>query len=343
MSKNRKRALSILGYLIGFSILGVILYFGGLQSIELAVTPIFSFLFFSFLANLSIFMVSSVRWGYIINQMAGEKAASYFHYFAYFVSGRFFGQYVSQAGGDLVVRPGLLNVLGNVQLKTSLTATFLEKIFDLTFIAVTVIPCALYLLGYLTRLQTSLIVIIILTFLLFFAIRRTEQMVNWSVAVLKRIFLFFKKIVLFNRFLKDKHLQQIESMNSMLLLKPQALLNTAALTILRYGLLVTRLYFLNLALELTIPTPVLIVGIPIAQLGLIFAFTPGALGILEAGWYGIFALAHVPEVQRSAFLLAQRVYWSIFIGIIFITTYVLFGADRVNLLQRKTQEKDHAE
>jgi uncharacterized protein (TIRG00374 family) len=337
MSINRKYVRSSLGYLLGFSILGLILYFGGRQSIELAVTPIPSFLLLSFLSELAIFITTSIRWRYLINQMAGGKVVvNLFHCFTCLVCGRFLGHYVSQLGGDLV-RPGLLRYVGGVPIKNSLSAILLERVFDLILIVTMLIPCTLYLFGFLTGLETSMIIALIIILILFVVIRNTEWFINLVILTLKNLYTFFTKILPFRSFKKDSYMQQISGIRSMLLLKPRALLNTAALTMLRHILMVVRIYFLTLALELTIPAPILIVGLPITHLSLIFAFTPGAVGFLEAGWYAVLAVAQVPEIERSAFLLAQRVFLSVFIGVIFLVTYAIFGANRTNLLRRSSQ------
>lgn len=60
------------------------------------------------------------------------------------------------------------------------------------------------------------------------------------------------------------------------------------------------------AFSLGLPDQVLLAGIPICQASFMFSFTAGGLGILEAGWLGIFALAGVSGPDVGAFLLGQR-------------------------------------
>ena len=103
------------------------------------------------------------------------------------------------------------------------------------------------------------------------------------------------------------------------------MLNIFSLTLLRFLFLVLRLYLLNESLDLGIPVALFVAGIPIAQLTLALALTPGALGFLEGGWYAVLTLGGVAEIERSAFLIGQRAYWSIFIGLIFLLTYILLG------------------
>jgi uncharacterized membrane protein YbhN (UPF0104 family) len=72
-------------------------------------------------------------------------------------------------------------------------------------------------------------------------------------------------------------------------------------------------------------------------MALAFAITPGAIGFLEGGWYAILTAGGIREIERSAFLIGQRVYLSLFIGIIFILTYIILGISQINNL--KTNEK----
>jgi len=333
-----KRLRNILGYAFGLLVLGLILYLGGIRAIELALTPHFGYLFACLLANFAVFSVSAFRWGYTTNQLVGKKITSYPRYFSYFVSSRFFGQYISQAGGDFVVKPGLLKQVNGIPLKSGLSSIVVEKLFDLSLIGILVIPSLLFLFNIINQTM-ALQTIIAIAFLYILLL------LNQSSKIIKLLFQLYEfglrslsKIPLLNRLVKEKNLSGNQSAEHYQLISKNVLLNIFLLTLLRFLLLILRLYLLNESLGLEIPVALFIAGIPIAQLALALALTPGSLGFLEGGWYAVLTLGGIGEIERSAFLIGQRAYWSIFIGLIFLFTYILFGV--ANYLRKDTRAPD---
>jgi uncharacterized membrane protein YbhN (UPF0104 family) len=112
------------------------------------------------------------------------------------------------------------------------------------------------------------------------------------------------------------------------------MVNLMLITLLRHVFILARLYSLVAALGITIPVSVLLAGIPVAQLSLLLAFTPGALGILEGGWYVVLVIGGVAAADIAAFLLGQRVYSLAATSLIFLLSYLLFGARRLLWLDR---------
>jgi uncharacterized protein (TIRG00374 family) len=332
----KKKWRNILGYIFGLLILGVILYLGGTQAIELAVTPNLGILFACFLANLAVYSVSSFRWGYTTNHLIGEKITSYAKYFSYFISSRFFGQYISQAGGDFMVKPGLLKQINGISLKYGLTSVVIEKLFDISLIGILLVPSFLYLFAIVNELSALIIVLTITLLFLLLLLFQTSRIIRIILGIFSIGLKVLKKIPLLKRLVKGNTESNFKSIEHLEIIQRGVILNIFSLSVLRFLILILRLYLLNASLELGIPLPLLIAGIPIAQLTLALALTPGSLGFLEGGWYGILTIGGIGEIERSAFLIGQRVYWSIFIGIIFLVTYISFGF--TNLI--KTRQKD---
>jgi uncharacterized membrane protein YbhN (UPF0104 family) len=71
-----------------------------------------------------------------------------------------------------------------------------------------------------------------------------------------------------------------------------------------------------------VPPLLIWVGIPIAQLGLLLAVTPGALGALEAGWLGVLLLAGLPRQDIATFLIGQRAALFVFIFVLGAISYL---------------------
>ncbi len=325
---RRARWQTVLGYLIGLAILVTLIYLGGVKSIQATFSPNPGFLLLTFIAHLALSTISAIRWGYMINVMEKYKVCSYYSYFFAFISGNFFGQYISRAGGDLLLRPSILNRISGVSLKNGFYAVFLEKVLDIIFIFIVLIPAILYLFNLTTGFISLLILSVSLIFLLYLFVWKNIGLLAVLKKLLERIFFILKKMFLLNRLAKDRYLEKIRHLDKLALFEREALLNLFTMTLVRYLTVVCRLYFLAIALDLSIPLPVLFVGLPIAQLSLALSFTPGGLGVLEGGWYAVFAIAGIPQVDRVTFLIGQRVYFLIFPSIIFLISYLVFGAKR---------------
>ena len=323
---SKGRLKQVVGYVVGLAVIAILVYLGGPKAIEATIRPDIGYLIGSFLANLLMLAISSTRWGYIVNNMVGTKVCSYWRYFHFFISGRFLGQYISRAGGDFLLRPGLLNRLEGVSLSKGISASLLDKAFDLTLIALLIIPSALHLLDVVTGVVAIGTVAVLLVSLAVLLLWKGSTLTTVLQSVLYRMHSLVSRIPLLRRIATEKRLRSIRNLEKLELLEWKSLLVILGLTLTRYLMVISRLYLLVLAIGLSIPLSVLLPGIIVAQSSLIFAFTPGALGILEGGWYMVLSAAGVPQVDRTTFLIGQRVYWFIFTTLIFLVVYLATGA-----------------
>lgn len=328
---KKRTAKQVLLFIAGLAVFSGIVYLGGVRGIEKNLDPQILPLVFSFVFFFLVFAVGAVRWGYIVNTLEKRKICSYFRYFSYFVSGAFTGQYISKAGGDFLVRPALLKKNEDASYKTGVIGVFIEKAIDLLFIFVLLIPAVLYFFNLFNAELTLITVAFLQITIFFFFIYKNR----WTVKLIKRMLRGFlrlsKKIPLVKRVIKESFFEKVDKLDGFTLLQRKSLLNLFIHTAFRYILLILRLYFLTQALRLQLPFIVLFLGIPVAQMSLLFSFTPGALGILEGGWYVVFSLTGHLQNEMSTFFVGQRGYWMIFTGIIFIISYILSAA----LKQRK--------
>ena len=98
---------------------------------------------------------------------------------------------------------------------------------------------------------------------------------------------------------------------------PQRALSRAYLfAISKFLFTVIRFVFLAMALDMQVSPLIFLLGAPMGQLSFLLAFTPGGLGIFEAGWYAVLAQAGVPDNHISPFLIEQRVFTTLFVGIL---------------------------
>ncbi len=91
------------------------------------------------------------------------------------------------------------------------------------------------------------------------------------------------------------------------------------------------------AIRVDIPLPAILASLPIVRLSAIAAVTPGGLGIVEGGWFITLSLAGVSGVDMSTFLIARRVYWMIFSGLLMGGMWVVVGPSQVREMVRVLQ------
>jgi uncharacterized membrane protein YbhN (UPF0104 family) len=84
-----------------------------------------------------------------------------------------------------------------------------------------------------------------------------------------------------------------------------------------------RAYFISLALNLTIPFWVIFLGVGMVRFILLFAVAPGRLGVLEVGWYAMFALAGLESSTIIPFLIGLRVYGFLFNAVLALCTHMV--------------------
>jgi uncharacterized membrane protein YbhN (UPF0104 family) len=67
-----------------------------------------------------------------------------------------------------------------------------------------------------------------------------------------------------------------------------------------------RIWCLASSFSISIPFDTFLLGLPVVQLGLLLAFTPGSLGFLEAGWLAVLSFQGISQNEIFTFLLILR-------------------------------------
>ncbi len=324
--RSRSRLLRGLGFALGVGLLGWIALLGGREAWVAPFQPRSLPLVLYFLALGLAIATTSRRWQILLNALSDQALCSFGVCFLHQSIGRFLGQFTSQTGSDLVYRPLALKGAHAVPLDKALQGSLWDKSFDLLF--------ALWLLGpalWLFKQEGSAPAEdgeVALAGLVVLALAGA-----WGTAlVLSR----FPRLI--ERVLRIQAIARLMSWSSQNqedpvpkralprgVIPPQVVLTALALTTGKYGLLVLRAFFLAQALNVAIPPEALVVGVPVSQLSLVLAFTPGALGVLEGSWWAVFALFSVPSEDVAAFLLGQRLYQIAFLGLLALTVFLARG------------------
>ncbi len=329
MKKAGKITFEILKFLLGIGIFSLLVYVGARKSVEGALSDSLLTVFspdiipivLSIATTFGAFFLYSLRWGYIANSIAGKKVCSSGEYFHYFISGFFSGQFISQFGGTLVVRPGMLSKKRDISYRKAVSSVFLEKIFDFILVLIMIVPCLLYVFQLVNVSEAITVIVCIFGVINFLFVRFNNKIIIYSKTFLQNTLQFIKNKPLLKKIYKESYNERIEGIQSATLLKKKTIFIILQLTALKYILLFARLYFLIIAFKLSIPASLLFLAMPVAQLSLLFAFTPGSIGVLEAGWFFIFNLFGTDAPEYLPFLMGQRIYWFISIALFFLFSY----------------------
>lgn len=312
--KNRRnRILSWLINLLGIGAFGLILYLGGIEAWQQIIRGDWRYILAAFAVTLLWNLVATYRWALIANQVVDfPERCPFRYYFTYQMIGMLAGQVLPITVGMVGARPVALSLSRGVSLKQSALSVFLDKLFDLILAVLLVTPVALYLVDWISlylALGLMASIVIIGAFVLGLQYGGAVRLVG---RVGTRLAQPLARMPLFGRKLARSLPQQLDRVTKRTALSNRLAVQAFLLTIVMYGLLSARLFFIAEALHLNIPWYLLAMGVCVTQLALIFSVTPGSLGFLEGGWGAVLGLAGLSLEQFTTFVIGRRAYVLVF-------------------------------
>lgn len=306
--QKRNRILSWAINLAGILAFGLILWLGGVEAWQQIVQGDWRYVLAALAATLLWNLVAAFRWSLIANRIVGAKICSYRYFFTYQMIGMLTGQVVPITIGMLGARPAALSLSQQVPFRRSALSVFLDKSFDLVLALLLVIPVALFLVGWIERplafwIMGGLVVVGV-------------SLIGWqyeqAIQFFGRLGTRYSKPLAHVPVLGRRLPKQLDRLSSETLLQNRVALQAFLLTLVMYGLLSARLFFIAQALRLDIPWYLLMMGISVTQLALIFSVTPGSLGFLEGGWAAVLGLAGLTLDQFATFVIGRRAFVLVF-------------------------------
>jgi uncharacterized membrane protein YbhN (UPF0104 family) len=190
-----------------------------------------------------------------------------------------------------------------ISLRRSVWIVMLDNIFDVLLLTALCLPGAFYLRGSISGpiyLGAVIVIILLLAAAVWLGSRSTWliTLLNW----LRR------------RFPWLAHRLGFDGLNRQRPLPPAGtVLVIFFITCLLNSILAFSFYAINLAVGGQADALIFLAAYPFVQLTLVAAVTPGGLGLFELGWLGLLSLAGVPQSEALNFVVAQRVYISVFV------------------------------
>lgn len=307
--KIKRAVYAILKYIFGILFIVLIIRYINVKDLSAIINPEYGYLFLAFVATIFAFFLDSFRWKILTDEIANRKVCSLLSYFRVYIRCVSLGQFVSQSGSLLVLRPLIMKKHYDLSYRKAYVSLFIEKVADLYFVFIFIV---IFLINYIFDKYLIISIVIILPLSFFVYYRHAEIFERLSFYLLIKLNKIRKKEI------QPIDLADIKNFHSFKLV---GLLSASRIFI--YSL---RFFLIAEALSLSISYKHILLGMPVAQLSLIFAFTPGALGVLEAGWAGVLGIFEFSNKVIGNFILGFRFYWLIFSFLIYVLSYLPIGS-----------------
>jgi uncharacterized protein (TIRG00374 family) len=296
-----KRWLRRLLRLLSLLLFGLILWWAGPDVWRQVITGNPEHVLIAFLLLATATALSATRLRLVTHSLAGQQLGSWRRFYYLNITARAIGLVIPRSLSTFAGKPVALRSLG-LSLKRSVWAVLVDSIFDLLLLGVLLIPALLFLGGR-TSAQAALALALGLVLALTGGVwwitagNGLLRLVGWAerVPCLEAI------------------LPRTSEKSTGLLLRRAAAVRALGLTLLLNAALAACYHRIGRAVGLSHHWIVFAVGFPAVQLCLVLAVTPGGLGLLDAGWYGVLLLGGVPRKDALTFVVAQRAYVFIFV------------------------------
>lgn len=303
----------LLSLALGLVLVGLLVRVGGTESLReiehLRPLPLLGALL------LTVGITGSIagRWGLFANMLGNRHVATWAEYYHYFIVSRALGLVLPKDLTDLGGRAVVLNRFHGLSLTHSSAAVLLDRLSDLGTAVIFFLTVLPFWFGWLSSIQAVALLIgvaVAIGVSLFAGYRWLIVAADWTFNSgthwLTRLPVLRKRTpphLVIDRLDRD------------------TVMRAYMLSIFKFWFTAGRMVCFALAAGLPISPLLLILGTAPGQMAYLFAFTPGGLGIFEAGWFGILALGDVPTVHIAAFVVAQRVFTVAMVSFLAFVSY----------------------
>ncbi|MBL7200780.1 MAG: flippase-like domain-containing protein [Anaerolineae bacterium] len=316
-----RSAVRVLLSLLGFGLFAVVLWLGGAQAWQRLALADPLWMGLSFACTALLMWVSALRWKLITEAIAGPDARSARAYYHYLMMGKTVGLVLPEALGVYGVGPLAMKMDGGSSFTMALGTLFVDKLFDLGLSGILLLPTAAYALRLIDLNACAALFGLVFVALAVALSGWYGSLVALALGVRDAAAARLSRLAWANRVLDGRAAQALLAIDRERLPARRSALQAYGITVIRYLLMTLRFASVAISLQVAVPPLLLFVGIPIAQLGLLLAVTPGALGTLEAGWFGVLLLAGLPRQEIMTFLIGQRAALFVFVFVLGLISY----------------------
>jgi uncharacterized protein (TIRG00374 family) len=310
--------LSVLGILV----FAAIVYYGGVEALTVVARANVLYLLCAFLFSVIADVMTSLRWGAIVNALEDRVVQSRLSYLYYVMLAKMSSMVVSQYVGDYGARPLALKASGGTALGKGFYSVLLDRLFDLVLSLLFVGPAVLCFLKLISPYSVVPLSIVVAAVYWTVSARNYHLLtacLGGVVSVIERMKVWRPLRTSLTAKLVEMLLAAKQGLED---IGPRGILRANLLTFGRYVAMALRAYIISVALNLAIPFWVVFVGLGLVRFTLVFAFAPGRLGAMEVGWYGLLALAGLESSIVIPFVIGLRVYGFLFNAVLSLATHL---------------------
>lgn len=267
------------------------------------------------LATIGITVTISIRWGMLANALGGRRVAAWHQYYGAYLLSRTAGFFIPKDIADIGGRSLWLTKKRDMSAARATISVLSDRLLDLIIMAVFLLGCLPYWLGWASEVQ-ALILMIVLGL--------------GSALVVPRLGTFLQKLRLSSQLNESSEYRERLGLSEIRTALSSALGDHVVLSyrlyllsLVKFGLTALRFGLFAEVLNLPISLSLILLAMPIGQLSYLLAFTPGGLGIYEAGWYGLLVQGGVLASNAMIFVVGQRILTFAIVLVLTITSQIL--------------------
>ncbi|MCK4546048.1 MAG: flippase-like domain-containing protein [Candidatus Eisenbacteria sp.] len=256
------------------------------------------------LATAGLVLSASVRWRTIAVETMGAGDVPLSRFIHYFLMGRVLGFVLPAEAADMGIRTVALRRSREMSLAGAAYTVLLDRLFDLVVLVCLVVPALFYLGGRLDERVALGIGFAVIAVLPAVVGRRY----GGAIRFLERLYRGLIRGFRFLPWLRKAEVPELETGPERRGLGGKSAVSSYLLSVVKLVMVSLRLYFVAGALGVEVPLWMAFICVPLAQVAALVAVTPGGLGILEAGWYGILVWAGVAPEETVLLVVGWRLY-----------------------------------
>jgi uncharacterized protein (TIRG00374 family) len=303
-------------------VFSAILFSGGVEALRQVAEVDLFYLGCAFAAAALGAVLTSVRWGLIVDSLEGSAAHSRLQYFYYVMMGKISSTFVSQYVGDYGVRPLALKSSSDTSVARALYSVLLDRLFDLVLSLLFLGPGLLYLSGLVSTEALMLLVVLLVGGYWAISAKNHHLLSGFLGVTVRALGGEGRSVPLIGGML-GRLASALEGARTGFDQVGRRCITTAnVLTLGRYLAMAMRAYFIAVALDLSIPFWLAFLAVGLVRFTLLLAVAPGRLGALEVGWFGVLAVAGISNATIIPFVLGLRLYGLVFNALLALVAHL---------------------
>lgn len=284
-----------------------------------------------------IIALTSWKWEAILHDITELKTPMPHGYFFYLSALGIVSNVIIPHVGNFGLKTASLKLEHNVPVVSSSVSILIEQLFDLFMLILFTIPALCFFLGI---CSLEMAIAFLLIFVLLSGVILTMSSEKAIELMARGYTLLFKGAsklpVLKNRIRGD-----IALLHTITLISRKTACKVFVYSLLRQLCVIGRVYIVMVSLRMQIPFAGVMLAAPLVQTVILIGITPGALGTLEAGWFGVLTLLGVERSAIGVFVIVIRILTDCALVLLAVMSYcwVTFNRRLYKTVHSKLVEK----